>query len=130
VFVPTVLVAAALTFIVWYMAVDVAPMSRAIHAAITVLIIACPCAMGLAVPTAVMVATGKGAEIGTLFKGAAALEQLDDIDVIVLDKTGTVTEGTPRVTDVIAVGSIDEAELLGVAAAVERGSEHPLAARR
>src|SRR6185436_2377525 len=92
-----------------------------------VLIIACPCAMGLAVPTAVMVATGKGAEIGTLFKGAAALERLDDVDVVVLDKTGTVTEGTPRVTDVLARSGADEAELLAFAASVESGSEHPLA---
>jgi Cu+-exporting ATPase len=128
IFVPVVLVTALVTFAVWYSVVDVAPLSRAMHAAITVLIIACPCAMGLAVPTAVMVATGKGAEIGTLFRGAAALERLDDVNVVVLDKTGTVTEGAPRVTDVVATGDVSENQLLSLAAAVEHGSEHPLAA--
>jgi Cu+-exporting ATPase len=128
VFVPVVVALAVVTFIVWYFAADVSPVPRALHAAITVLIIACPCAMGLAVPTAVMVATGKGAELGALFKGASALERLDDIDTVVLDKTGTVTEGMPRVTDVAALPPFSDDELLDLAAAVERGSEHPLAA--
>jgi Cu+-exporting ATPase len=127
VFVPTVLALALVTFVVWFFAVDAAPFARAMHAAVTVMIIACPCAMGLAVPTAVMVATGKGAEMGVLFKGASALEQLDHIDTIVLDKTGTVTEGKPAVTDVVAAAPFTEDELLTLAASLERGSEHPLA---
>ena len=127
VFVPTVLVAAVITFIVWFSVAEFSPLPRAIHAAITVLIIACPCAMGLAVPTAVMVATGRGAEMGTLFKGGDALERIADIDVVVLDKTGTVTEGTPRVTDIVTVSGVDERELIGLAATVESGSEHALA---
>jgi Cu+-exporting ATPase len=127
VFVPSVLAIAIVTFVVWYLAVDVSPLARAMHAAVTVLIIACPCAMGLAVPTAVMVATGRGAAMGALFKGGEALERLDDVDTIVLDKTGTVTEGQPRVTDIVAVAPYDETQLLRYAASLERGSEHPLA---
>jgi P-type Cu+ transporter len=127
VFVPSVVTLAVITFITWYLLVDVSPLARALHAAITVLIIACPCAMGLAVPTAVMVATGRGARFGALFKGGAALERLDDVRVLVLDKTGTVTEGQPTVTDLIALAPFSEAELLTLAAGLERDSEHPLA---
>ncbi|HKS05805.1 MAG TPA: heavy metal translocating P-type ATPase [Gemmatimonadaceae bacterium] len=128
VFVPSVLAIALLTFVVWFFVVDIAPIARATHAAVTVLIIACPCAMGLAVPAAIMVATGKGAELGALFKGGDALERLDNIDMVVLDKTGTVTEGAPSVSSIIAVNGFDETQLLTLSASLERDSEHPLAA--
>jgi Cu+-exporting ATPase len=129
VFVPVVIALAIATFAVWYVVADAAPVVRAFAAAVAVLVIACPCAMGLAVPTAVMVATGKGAELGILIKGGEALQRADSLDTIVLDKTGTVTEGKPAVTDIVSVDpSRSNAELLGVAAAVERRSEHPLAA--
>jgi Cu+-exporting ATPase len=127
IFVPTVVAIAVVTFIVWFFAVDANPLQRALHAAITVLIIACPCAMGLAVPTAVMVATGKGAELGALFKGGEALERLDDVTTIVLDKTGTVTEGAPTVTDLEVIGSADAETVLRTVASLEQDSEHPLA---
>jgi Cu+-exporting ATPase len=100
---------------------------RAFAAAVAVLIIACPCAMGLAVPTAVMVATGRGAERGVLIKGGEALERAGAVDTVILDKTGTITEGRPTVTDIVTVGDIDERELLRLAASLERASEHPLA---
>ena len=128
VFVPVVIGIAVVTFIAWYVLADTAPGVRAFAAAISVLIIACPCAMGLAVPTAVMVATGKGAQFGILIKGGEALQRAGSLDTIVLDKTGTVTEGRPAVTDIIVRdGSGRESELLALAAAVERLSEHPLA---
>ena len=136
VFVPAVLSIAIATFVTWFVAVHVsggvtgAAVVRAFAAAVAVLIIACPCAMGLAVPTAVMVATGKGAELGVLIKGGEALQRAGDVDTVVLDKTGTVTEGRPMVTDYVAApdSSIGEAELLSITAAVEGSSEHPLAA--
>jgi Cu+-exporting ATPase len=128
VFVPVVIGIAVVTFIAWYVLADTASGVRAFAAAISVLIIACPCAMGLAVPTAVMVATGKGAQFGILIKGGEALQRAGSLDTIVLDKTGTVTEGRPAVTDVVLRdGSRTETELLGLVAAVERLSEHPLA---
>jgi Cu+-exporting ATPase len=128
IFVPVVIGIAIVTFATWYVVADTAPGVRAFAAAIAVLIIACPCAMGLAVPTAVMVATGKGAELGLLIKGGEALERAGALDTIVLDKTGTVTEGRPAVTDVIVNGSaVTEHDLLARAGAVERLSEHPLA---
>jgi Cu+-exporting ATPase len=127
IFVPTVVSIAVVTFVVWFALAEVNEFPRAMHAAITVLIIACPCAMGLAVPTAVMVATGRGAEFGTLFKGGEALERLDEVTTIILDKTGTVTEGQPAVTDVVTTHGISEAELLAAVASLERESEHPLA---
>lgn len=133
VFVPTVMVIALVTFVTWYVVADTAPMVRAFAAAVSVLIIACPCAMGLAVPTAVMVATGKGAELGVLIKGGEALQRAGDVTVVVLDKTGTVTEGRPAVTHLMpASGSPFDSdagrlELLSLTAAVERLSEHPLA---
>jgi Cu+-exporting ATPase len=127
VFVPVVISLALVTFAVWYVAADFAPAVRAFAAAVAVLIIACPCAMGLAVPTAVMVATGKGAELGVLIKGGEALQRAGSLDTVILDKTGTVTEGKPAVTDVIVVDQDrTEADLLALVAAVERQSEHPL----
>ena len=133
VFVPTVIVIALLTFGTWYFVAESAGVGRGLAAAVAVLIIACPCAMGLAVPTAVMVATGRGADMGVLIKGGEALQRAGDVTTIVLDKTGTVTEGRPAVTDVIVApgGAFDRhggtARLVGLAAAVERASEHPLA---
>jgi P-type Cu+ transporter len=130
IFVPVVLSISIATFVVWYVAADGAPAVRALTAAIAALVIACPCAMGLAVPTAVMVATGKGAELGVLVKGGEALERAHAVDTVVLDKTGTITEGKPAVTDlVLAAGApFAETRVLALVAAVERESEHPLAA--
>ncbi len=127
-FVPSVVVGAVVTFFVWYLAAGSAGLPRAIVAAVSVLIIACPCAMGLAVPTAVMVATGRGAELGLLIKGGEALQRAGDVNTVVLDKTGTVTEGTPAVVSVMSLGSMNGAEVLAYAAALERHSEHPIAA--
>ncbi|MDQ2669903.1 MAG: heavy metal translocating P-type ATPase, partial [Gemmatimonadota bacterium] len=132
VFVPVVISIAIATFVVWFVTGPEPAYLHALVAAVTVLIIACPCAMGLAVPTAVMVATGRGAEMGVLVKGGEALERAGELDVIVLDKTGTVTEGRPEVVGVVATtadrgdGAPAEAALLALAAAVERLSEHPL----
>ena len=139
IFVPTVLVLALVTLIAWIWLAPGEGWVRAASAAVTVLIIACPCAMGLSVPTAVMVATGRGAAAGLLIKGGEALQRLGGIDTVVLDKTGTITEGRPEVTDVLVpvVTSRDVLDdqqqvrtraLLRVAAAVEAHSEHPLAA--
>jgi len=128
VFVPVVVSIAIVTFLTWYFLADTAALPRAIAAAVSVLIIACPCAMGLAVPTAVMVATGRGAELGLLIKGGEILQRAGDVDTVVLDKTGTVTEGTPSVGRVIAIGSMNENLALAAAASLERHSEHPVAA--
>lgn len=129
VFVPIVVAISLVTFVIWYFAGDSGSAVRALTAAVSVLVIACPCAMGLAVPTAVMVATGRGAEVGLLIKGGEALQRAGSVDTIVLDKTGTVTEGKPKVTEVVsAAGGLDENSLLALAASVERQSEHPLAA--
>jgi Cu+-exporting ATPase len=130
VFVPAVLTIAIVTFVAWYLAVGEVRIVRALASAVSVLIIACPCAMGLAIPTAVMVATGRGAELGVLIKGGEALERAGSLTTIVLDKTGTVTEGKPSVTDVrLAPGAtMDEATMVRLAASIERSSEHPLAA--
>ncbi|QJR37317.1 heavy metal translocating P-type ATPase [Gemmatimonas groenlandica] len=131
IFVPIVLSLAVLTFMVWFVAADSAPAVRAFAASVAVLIIACPCAMGLAVPTAVMVATGKGAELGVLIKGGEALQRAGDLNTVVLDKTGTVTEGKPAVTDVVLAtdGAFvhREHDLLRMVASIESRSEHPLA---
>ncbi len=133
VFVPVVVSIAITTFVVWFVAADLAgvtaPVVRAFAAAVAVLIIACPCAMGLAVPTAVMVATGRGASAGVLIKGGEALQRAGAIDTVVLDKTGTVTEGGPTVTDVVRVANTSRTddELLALVASLESSSEHPLA---
>ena len=127
VFVPTVLAIATVTFVVWLAIAGVAALPHAIVAAVSVLIIACPCAMGLAVPTAVMVATGRGAELGLLIKGGEILQRAGDIDTVVFDKTGTITEGRPRVSRVVPQPGVSERELLELAAALENHSEHPLA---
>jgi Cu+-exporting ATPase len=133
IFVPVVLSLAILTFVVWFVSGDVvgmpAPAVRAFAAAVAVLIIACPCAMGLAVPTAVMVATGKGAELGILIKGGQALQEVGTVTTVALDKTGTVTEGRPTVTDVVSAlgSSLAERELVELVASLETMSEHPLA---
>jgi Cu+-exporting ATPase len=126
-FVPAVLLAALVTFVVWSV---VGPEPRLAHAlinAVAVLIIACPCALGLATPMSIMVGIGRGATMGVLFKDAAALETLRKIDTIVVDKTGTLTEGKPRVVAIVAAPGVSESEILLAAASLERGSEHPLA---
>lgn len=139
VFVPTVLGISIVTFFAWHLFAPGLGIMQGFAAAVTVLVIACPCAMGLAVPTAVMVATGRGATFGLLIKGGAALQKLEKIDTVVLDKTGTITAGRPEVTDILlpSEGSIDvigddqhsdEDRMLRIAAALERASEHPLAA--
>jgi len=126
IFVPVVVAIAALTFVTWVLVAQ-EPV-RAMAVAVSVLIIACPCAMGLAVPTAVMVATGRGASLGVLIKGGEALQRASEVDTVVLDKTGTVTEGRPVVTDLVRVDATrTDAEMLALVAAVERRSEHPLA---
>lgn len=125
IFVPVVMAVAAATFVAWLvLAGDVA---AALTHAISILVISCPCALGLATPTAIMVGTGRGAANGILIKSAEALETACSVDAVVLDKTGTVTAGEPRVTDVRLVEGVSEDELLRVAAALERRSEHPLA---
>ena len=126
VFVPIVLILAALTFIGW-LVIGHAVFTTAMVHAVAVLVIACPCALGLATPTAIMVGTGKGAELGILFKNSEALENAHRLQVIALDKTGTLTKGEPSVTDIISLNSFEEADLLRLAASAERGSEHPLA---
>ena len=125
VFVPIVLVLSALTFLGWYFVGDIG-FTGAMLNAIAVLVIACPCALGLATPTAIMVGTGRGAEIGILFKNSESLERAHKLTSIVLDKTGTITKGEPSVTDIIPINGLDETELLTLAAVAERGSEHPL----
>lgn len=133
IFVPIVIGIAALTFAGWYffgppLAVnaDVDNFTRALIYMVAVLVIACPCAMGLATPTAVMVGTGKGAEAGILFRNSEALERAGKVSVIVLDKTGTITKGQPAVTNIITSDGVEDEELLRLAASVEKGSEHPL----
>lgn len=125
-FVPAILVLAALTFAGWLVAGPEPGLTMAIEAAVAVLIVACPCALGLATPVAIMVGTGKAAELGILIKGGEALEQARRIDTIVLDKTGTLTTGRPAVLAVTAVDGLSEESLLRLAAAVENSSEHPL----
>ncbi|HEV2803131.1 MAG TPA: heavy metal translocating P-type ATPase [Pyrinomonadaceae bacterium] len=126
-FTPIVICIAIAAFVVWFIAAPVeSRLSYALVSFVSVLIIACPCALGLATPTAVMVATGRGAEHGILVKGGEALETAHRLTTIVLDKTGTITLGRPAVTDVLTVGDFSEDELLRLAASAERGSEHPL----
>ena len=126
-FVPAVMLIAVLTFVTW---ASIGPEPRFAHAlinAVAVLIIACPCALGLATPMSIMVATGKGANMGVLFKNAETIEILRKVDTLVVDKTGTLTEGKPRLVSVTPTDGVDEADLLRLAASLERGSEHPLA---
>ena len=129
-FVPAVIVAAVITFGIWGAFGPAPRMAHAIVNAVAVLIIACPCALGLATPMSIMVATGKGAGFGVLFKNAEAIEVMREVDTLVVDKTGTLTEGKPKVVAVVAVVAVDgaEAALVRVAASLEQGSEHPLAA--
>ena len=125
VFVPVVIAIAAVTAVIWLIAGE--NFEFALSNAISVLVISCPCALGLATPVAIMVGTGKAAEMGILIKSAESLENLHNIDTIVLDKTGTITSGSPAVTDIIPLGGITREKLLITAASAERGSEHPLA---
>ena len=127
-FVPTVVAAAAITFVVWALWGPSPRMAHALVNAVAVLIIACPCALGLATPMSIMVATGRGATLGVLFKNAEAIEHLRKVDTLVVDKTGTLTEGKPTLTTVEPAAPFDANQLLRLAASLERGSEHPLAA--
>ncbi|NMN73188.1 heavy metal translocating P-type ATPase [Rhizobium sp. 57MFTsu3.2] len=127
VFVPAVVAAAVAAFVVWSLGGPEPRMAHALLAAVAVLIIACPCALGLATPMSIMIATGRGAQEGVLIKDAEALERFARVDTLIVDKTGTLTEGKPRLTDVVALGGIGEVRLLKLAASLERGSEHPLA---
>ncbi|WNC14288.1 heavy metal translocating P-type ATPase [Brevibacillus brevis] len=125
IFVPIVVGVAAAAFLIWYFFVTQGDFAGALEKAIAILVIACPCALGLATPTSIMAGSGRAAELGILFKGGEHLEQTHKIDAIILDKTGTVTKGKPELTDVLAEG--DEAEFLRLVGAAERNSEHPLA---
>jgi Cu+-exporting ATPase len=127
-FVPAVIAVAAVTFVVWAIWGPEPRFAHALVNAVAVLIIACPCALGLATPMAVMVGTGRGARAGVLVRNAEALETMEKVDTLVLDKTGTLTEGKPRVTQVTAIGETTENDLLRLVASLERSSEHPLAA--
>ena len=127
VFVPTVIAIAVATFAIWAFVGPQPRLAHALLAAVAVLIIACPCALGLATPMSIMVATGRGARLGVLFRDAQAIERLRDVDVLMVDKTGTLTEGRPRLIAIVAVEPFDETSVLRAVATVERGSEHPLA---
>ena len=127
-FVPAVLLTAVVTFLVWALYGPEPRMAYALLSAVAVLIIACPCALGLATPMAIMVGTGRGAGAGVLIKNAEALEILERVDTLVVDKTGTLTEGKPRLVSVVTLAPLNEAELLRLAGSLERASEHPLAA--
>ncbi|NNJ77381.1 MAG: heavy metal translocating P-type ATPase [Anderseniella sp.] len=126
-FVPAVVLAAVAAFVVWIMIGPEPALVFAIVSAVSVLIIACPCALGLATPMSIMTATGRGAQTGVLIKDAEALERMSYVDTLVVDKTGTLTEGKPELTDVIAFAEASEEDVLSLAAALEKGSEHPLA---
>jgi Cu+-exporting ATPase len=129
IFVPVVLAIALTTFAAWWLlAPHDSRLSMALLTSVSVLIIACPCALGLATPTAIMVGTGRGAERGILIRGGEALETAHKLNAIVLDKTGTITEGRPALTDIVPVGDLPQTDLLRLAASAERSSEHPLAA--
>ncbi len=127
VFVPAVITIAAVTFLIWYFIVPGHDLSRALLNFVSVLIISCPCAMGLATPTAIMVGTGLGAESGILIKGGESLEKIYKLDTVVFDKTGTLTKGEPVVTDIVTNSGVDQKKLLTAAVSVEALSEHPLA---
>jgi len=124
IFVPVVVGIAVLTFLIWYFTTG--DLTKAIVSSVAVLVIACPCALGLATPTAIMVGTGKGAENGILIKGGEHLETAYKVNAVVLDKTGTITKGQPEVTDIIPLGNLDRKEVLRLAATSEKSSEHPL----
>ena len=126
-FVPAVILVALVAFVAWAIWGPDPSLSYGLVAAVAVLIIACPCALGLATPMSIMTATGRGAQIGVLIKNAEALERLAKVDVLIVDKTGTLTEGKPKLAGVIAQSDYQEEEVLSVAAALEKGSEHPLA---
>ncbi len=127
-FVPAVVAAAIAAFAIWALVGPEPRMVHALLAAVSVLIIACPCALGLATPMSIMIATGRGAHEGVLIKDAEALERFSKVDTLIVDKTGTLTEGKPRLTDVVALSDVADDQLLQLAASLERGSEHPLAA--
>jgi Cu+-exporting ATPase len=127
-FVPTVIAIAAATFLVWWAVGPEPSLTYALVNAVAVLIIACPCALGLATPMSIMVGTGLGAQNGVLIKNAEALERFEKVDTLIVDKTGTLTEGKPRLMDVVAREGLEEGELLRLGASLERASEHPLAA--
>ncbi|WP_299562858.1 heavy metal translocating P-type ATPase [uncultured Sulfitobacter sp.] len=127
-FVPAVMGVAALTFLTWLMLGPDLALGFALVAAVAVLIIACPCAMGLATPTSIMVGTGRAAELGVLFRQGDALQSLSDVDVVALDKTGTLTEGRPELTDLTVLDGFDESQVLRLVASVEAKSEHPISA--
>lgn len=126
-FVPAVMVFAALTVLVWLVVGPAPVLSYALVAGVSVLIIACPCAMGLATPTSIMVGTGRAAQMGVLFRKGDALQQLSGVGVVAVDKTGTVTEGRPELTDLVLADGFERAEVLALVAAVEEQSEHPIA---
>ncbi|RUT33170.1 heavy metal translocating P-type ATPase [Arsenicitalea aurantiaca] len=127
VFVPTVVVIAIVAFIVWFTVGPEPALVFAIASAVSVLIIACPCALGLATPISITTAAGRGAQAGVLIKDAEALERMASVDTLIVDKTGTLTMGKPKLTDTVALGDVTETDLLSLAAALELGSEHPLA---
>src|SRR5581483_1047351 len=125
-FVPAVVLVAIVTFVVWTLYGPPPALAYALVNAVAVLIIACPCALGLATPMSIMVGVGRGAREGVLIKNAEALERLEAIDTLVIDKTGTLTEGKPKVVAIVAGEGFDETQVLRLAASLERGSEHPL----
>src|SRR5690606_32284598 len=127
-FAPAVLLVAIVTFVGWSRAGPDPKMAHAIVNAVAVLIIACPCALGLATPVSIMVATGRGATMGVLFRNAEAIEVMRAVDTLVVDKTGTLTEGKPRLVSVEPASQMTDAVLLRLAASLEKASEHPLAA--
>src|SRR5271156_2989504 len=127
-FVPAVLGVAAIAFVAWAIWGPAPSLSYALIAAVSVIIIACPCALGLATPMSIGVAIGKGARAGVLIKSAEALQRMEKVDTLVVDKTGTLTEGKPKVTAIVAAAGLSEAEILPLAASLEKSSEHPLAA--
>ena len=126
-FVPAVILVSVAAFVAWMIFAPAPALGLAVVAAVSVLIIACPCALGLATPMSIMVSVGKAASVGILIKNAEALERLEKVDTLVIDKTGTLTEGKPRLTAIVPAASIDETTILSAAASLERSSEHPLA---
>ncbi|MBM7663157.1 Cu+-exporting ATPase [Bacillus mesophilus] len=127
IFVPIVVAIAFITFLIWFIWISPGDFAEALEKLIAVLVIACPCALGLATPTSIMAGSGRAAELGILFKGGEHLETTHTIDTVVLDKTGTITKGTPELTDIITLGEINEETFLSLVGSVEKNSEHPLA---